>query len=90
MIGNLIVFIMKMSGKALILMICLGLVFVGYKANQPMTVSGFREGMTYFEFISDRIDAAKTVEPSKCDWGIDAFIGHTRTNLLRGVYSGGN
>lgn len=27
-------------------------------------------GMTYFEFIADRIDAAKTIEPSRCGWGI--------------------
>jgi hypothetical protein len=26
--------------------------------------------MTYFEFIADRIDAAKTVEPSRCGWGM--------------------
>ena len=26
--------------------------------------------MTYVEFIKDRIDAAKTVEPSRCGWGM--------------------
>ena len=26
--------------------------------------------MTYFEFMSDRIDAAKTVKPSQCGWGM--------------------
>ena len=26
--------------------------------------------MTYFVYIQDRIDAAKTVEPSKCGWGM--------------------
>ena len=70
MIGKLIMFIMKMFGKAVILMICIGLVFIVYKANQPMTVPDAPEGMTYFEFIKDRIDAAKTVEPSRCGWGM--------------------
>jgi len=28
------------------------------------------KGMTYFGFIADRIDAAKTVEPSRCGWGM--------------------
>lgn len=70
MMGKLIVFILKMFGKAVILMICLGLVFVGFRANQPMTVPGAPEGMTYFEFMQDRIDAAKTVEPSRCGWGM--------------------
>jgi hypothetical protein len=70
MIGKLIVFILKMFGKAVILMICLGLVFIGYKVNQPMTVPEAPEGMTYIEFMKDRIDAAKTVEPSRCAWGM--------------------
>jgi hypothetical protein len=28
------------------------------------------EGMTYFEFIADRMDAAATVKPSRCGWGM--------------------
>ena len=68
--GKLIVFMLKMFGKAVLLMICLGLVFVGFKANQPMAVPEAPEGMTYFEFMQDRIDAAKTVEPSRCGWGM--------------------
>ena len=70
MMGKLILFIMKMFGKTIILMICIGLVFVVYKANQPMAVADAPEGMTYVEFIKDRIDAAKTVEPSRCGWGM--------------------
>ena len=27
------------------------------------------EGMTYFEFMQDRLDASRTVEPSRCGWG---------------------
>ena len=70
MIGKSILFITKMFGKAVILMICLGLVFIGYKVNQPMIVPEAPEGMTYVEFMKDRIDAAKTVEPSRCGWGM--------------------
>lgn len=70
MIGKLILFITKMFGKAVILIICLGLMFIGYKVNQPMTVPGAPEGMNYVEFMQDRIDAAKTVEPSRCGWGM--------------------
>jgi hypothetical protein len=70
MMGKLIMFIMKVIGKTIILMVYIGLVFVVYKANQPMTVQSAPEGMTYFEFMQDRIDAAKTVEPSRCGWGM--------------------
>lgn len=52
------------------ILVCAGLVFIGFKANQPMSVSNVPQGMTYFEFIQDRIDAAKTVEPSRCGWGM--------------------
>jgi len=70
MMGKLIMFIMKMFRKIVIFMICIGLVFIVYKANQPMAVADAPEGMTYVEFIKDRIDAAKTVEPSRCGWGM--------------------
>ena len=70
MIGKLIMFILKMFGKVVILILCLGLVLIGYKANQPMKISEAPEGMTYVEFMQDRIEAAKTVEPSRCGWGM--------------------
>lgn len=70
MIGKLIMFIMKVLGKTIILMVCIGLVFAVYKANQPMTVPDAPQGMTYTEFMQDRIDAAKTVKPLRCGWGM--------------------
>ena len=70
MIAKLIMYILKMFGKVVMLMFCLGLAFIGFKANQPMAVTGASEGMTYFEFKKDRIDAAKFVEPSRCGWGM--------------------
>ncbi len=61
---------LKILGKAIILMVCIGLVFVVYKANHPMAVPDAPQGLTYTEFVQDRIDAAKTVEPSRCGWGM--------------------
>jgi hypothetical protein len=69
-----IVVILKLIGwvvkTAVILAICSSILFVAYKGNQPMQVPEAPRGMTYFEFIADRIDAAKTVEPSRCGWGM--------------------
>ncbi len=31
-----------------------------------MTVTGAPDGITYVEFIQDRLDAAKTIKPSQC------------------------
>ena len=44
--------------------------FIGYRGNQPMQVPGAPKGMTYFEFMADRFDAAKTVKPARCGTGM--------------------
>jgi hypothetical protein len=86
MMGKLIMFIMKVFGKTIILMVCTGLVFIGYKANQPMSVADVPEGLTYVEFMKDRIDAAKTVEPSRCGWGMMLSLG-TLGPIYSAVYT---
>jgi hypothetical protein len=70
MIAGFFHFIWKLIWNATIILVCAGLVFICFKVNQPMSVSDAPQGMTYFEFIQDRIDAAKTVEPSRCGWGM--------------------
>jgi len=70
MIAGLFHFFWKIIWNTIVILVCGGLVFVSYKANQPMMVKEAPAGMTYVEFIQDRIDAAKTVEPSRCGWGM--------------------
>lgn len=70
MIAGLIHFIWKVIWNSMVILICASIVFIGFKANQPMSVTGAPERMTYVEFMKDRIDAAKTVEPSRCGWGM--------------------
>jgi len=70
MIAGLFHLMWKIIWNTIVIMVCTGLVFAGYKANQPMIVKEAPAGMTYIEFIHDRIDAAKTVEPSRCGWGM--------------------
>ena len=70
MITWLIHLVWKFIWNTFVILVCAGLVFVGYKANQPMMVNRAPKGMTYVEFIQDRLDAAKTVEPSRCGWGM--------------------
>jgi hypothetical protein len=70
MIAGFIHFILKAFWNTTVILVCACLVFTGFKSNQPMTVPDAPEGMTYFEFVADRIDAAKTVEPSRCGWGM--------------------
>lgn len=66
--------VLKWAGRilrtGLILAICSGILFVAYKGSQPMHVAEAPEGMTYFEFMADRVDAAKTIQPARCGWGM--------------------
>ena len=70
MIAGLFRLVWKGIWSTIVILICAGLVFIGYKANQPMAISDAPEGMTYVEFIQDRIGAVKTVKPSRCGWGM--------------------
>lgn len=70
MIAGLIHFIWKLIWNTTVILVCAGLIFIGFKANQPMSVPDAPDGMTYFKFMQDRIEAAKTVEPSRCGWGM--------------------
>jgi hypothetical protein len=70
MIVGFVHLVWKAIWNTIVILICAGLIFLGYKANQPMTVFGAPAGMTYVEFMQDRLDAAKTVEPSRCGWGM--------------------
>ena len=69
-IGLFFIFISKAISLALISVIVLSCLYIGYKGNQPMSVSQAPKGMTYFEFIQDRVEAAKVVKPARCGWGM--------------------
>jgi hypothetical protein len=49
-------------------------VFVGIRGNRPMSISQVPAGMTYWEFMQDRLDAAKDVQPARCGTGIITFF----------------
>ena len=62
--------IFKVIKNVLLLIVMASILFIAYRGNQPMSVPQAPQGMTYFEFMADRIDAAKTVKPSQCGWGM--------------------
>lgn len=70
MVAGFINLVGKVIWNVSIILVCASLIFIGYKANQPMAVAGAPKGMTYVEFIQDRLNAAKTVKPSQCGWGM--------------------
>ena len=62
--------ISKLITAAVVLLVCAFVLFVTYKGSQPMSVPEAPAEMTYFEFMQDRIEAAKEVEPARCGWGM--------------------
>lgn len=70
MVSGFIHLVWKVIWNVVVILVCAGLIFIGYQANQPMSVAGVPKGMTYIEFIQDRFDAAQTVKPSRCGWGM--------------------
>ncbi len=62
--------VFKIFKNALFLIVMATILFIAYRGNQPMSVPQAPQGITYFEFMADRIDAAKTVRPSRCGWGM--------------------
>lgn len=72
----------KTIGTLLTITLIASFLFVAYKGNQPMQVSGAPQGLTYWEFMADRIDAAKTIQPSRCGWGMFLSLG-----LIGPIYS---
>jgi hypothetical protein len=67
--------------NTIVILVCAGVVFIGYKANQPMTVPGVPARMTYIEFIQDRFDADKTVRPSLRGWGMMLSLAYAWADL---------
>ena len=79
---GLIHLVWKLTWTVVVLLLCLALVFILYKGNQPMSVQAAPKGMTYFEFMADRAEAAKVVKHTQCGWGMFLSLG-----LLGPIYS---
>lgn len=73
-------------GKAIHLLVILALLlpvlFVAYMGSQPMDIPTAPKGLTYWQFLGDRVEAAKTVQPSRCGWGMMLSL-----SLLGPIYS---
>lgn len=64
----------RLVALLIVIMIISGGLFVAYRGNRPMNVPQAPKGMTYFQFMADRMDAAKTVRPAQCGWGTMLFL----------------
>lgn len=60
----------RLVGLLIIIVMISGVLFVAYKGNQSMKIPQAPPGMTYFQFMTNRIEAAKIVKPTQCGWGM--------------------
>lgn len=70
LIALLIGSVTRFVSTLFLLTVLAGILFLAYRVNQPMQVPEAPKGMTYYEFMVDRFDAAKTVKPSRCGTGM--------------------
>ena len=68
---NLILGILRI---ALIGIVAAAMMFVAYRGSQPMNLPQVPGGMSYWQFMRDRIDAAKEVRPGRCGYGMFGFL----------------
>jgi hypothetical protein len=75
-------FVFRAILLTLALMILVVVGFIYFKGNQAMKVSQVPNGMTYWQFVADRLHAAQEVEPKRCGVGRLTTFG-----VLAPVYS---
>lgn len=49
-------------------------IFIAYRGNQPMSLSTVPAGMTYWQFMEDRVEAAREIQPVRCGYGMFSFL----------------
>lgn len=54
----------------ILLAVAAAVLWVSVQGHQPMRVAAAPAGMSYFQFLGDRIEAAKIVQPARCGWGM--------------------
>lgn len=67
-------FIFGIVRTALILLTISAIIFITNLGNQPMSLSQVPAGMSYWQFMGDRIEAAKEVKPARCGYGMFGFL----------------
>jgi hypothetical protein len=80
--AGVIRFVFRVVSLGLLLIVLAAVSFVYVRGNQPMQVSQVPAGMTYWQFMADRLDAAQEAEPKRCGVGRLITFG-----ILAPVYS---
>lgn len=57
-----------------ILMALLSTAWVAYRGSRPMSIPQAPAGITYWQFMADRLQAAREVRPARCGPGMFSFF----------------
>lgn len=82
LLASVVRFVFHVVLQAMVLALLAVVGFIYFKGNQPMQVAQLPAGMTYWQFMSDRLEAAQEVEPQHCGVGRLVTFG-----VLAPVYS---
>lgn len=82
LVAGFIRLVLRFFSFGLILAILAACCFIYLHGNQPMHLPQVPAGMTYWQFMVDRLDAAKEIEPKRCGVGRLVTFG-----ILAPVYS---
>ena len=71
---KLFLILIKLVRTAIMLILIAAILFIAYRGNQPMSVPGAPAGITYWQFMADRVEAAKEIKPARCGFGMFGFL----------------
>ena len=81
MISGFLHLVWKLISNIVLLMVCAGIVFIGYKANQPMTVAGApADPADQSAWLA--LGCGKNRKSISLRMGHDAFVSGAGTNLF--------
>ena len=66
--------VFKLVSLILIVTILGSLLWVAQRGGQPMDLPQIPAGITYWQFMADRVDAASEIQPARCGYGMFAFL----------------
>ena len=67
-------FLFGMLRTVVVLVVITTLLYIAYRGTQPMSLPQVPAGISYWQFMRDRLEAANEVKPARCGIGMFSFL----------------
>jgi hypothetical protein len=67
-------FFLGLLRTVVVLVVITTLLFIIHRGTQPMSLPQVPDRMSYWQFMGDRLEAAKEVKPARCGIGMFSFL----------------